>query len=1321
MKKLSFLMLFLCGISNVANAQVRIGTLDPPHSAAVLDLSVIKSNDTDVELGLLLPHVALKSVDEFQLECEECNLSAATGMLVYNTSKATEGAKGLTGQFVWNGAKWLPVGGLDSQMSIETNKDGNNKMYGIETPVPADGSITIEATIINVGCEEADGEYHFMLVSGDAILEPASSVSPNFSLTFYQNEQHRDRWAIVQVTDPCGKSALFQLVQDKAACGAITYNVTSVAYQGKQNICTGGATYVWVDGVDIEGGETDTKVESTNLGSIDYTWIYLNTIVGTGQGIAITSPGTYRVYAGIPGCGDFKEVLVGRDESGQAQPIHKLVYTNEGQICGTEPVILQVLNVLKTTIGETLPVVQYLEQVHWFRNGVEVVFTGSLDGISIETGTTDNPIAIKVSGSQWIGEWYACVTKTALLEDGVSNPDHCASQPTEKVFITYNSGGSGQNTPIQATINDVPWTASDYSTNYVICANSTVRLEITNYEQYPSSRRFYWYFNGELWGESSGEAIYVIPRDAATGVISVKLITDSEHCPLTLTTKELTVNTENEPLQPSIQWHGAANGVGYICQDAPASCYVASSQNGITYQWFKNGSTTPCFVNLKSDEDTHPDGTTDEINGTTYQYTADETMRRIYEIAEPGTYTVRYQSEGGCWSRISDPIVISRSAAASLQWYVGPTLQEYSVINGMSETWSVRVSPQADKLTWKAYYDAGSGSFVDASEYISIRTIGDGTTALISFNFPQEIVYPSHTATVYVAVTAENSCGQTTLGDDWQFTVRDGCSPITTMALNIVPSSGIVLAQTLSCSVTANGSQDHYYQAWLYLDNASTTLIPNADNGIYYDKTWKEVARAAYDNGGTPIEINLDASHKCKVYPETGIADFDDDRYVKLLMLDWTRGTDLNPDNTLVLKTFALGDHYVMVNASNGCTDKSTPAHLANFVKIHVDMNPSLVTAGQAPDIDYSLFAGQKTCFDVWQTEDTGTNSWAGERLPFNVRPNDFPISSQVDGKYSFEYQWVIGGIDAAVTKAQQTVMFALSGNTEIVNSVTKNGNNPVVNFNSNVIDKAKEKTRNNRLVVTLNAYYQGTDHQYYMIKTDIAVQDAACGCPAKVGSSTWRMFDCHNCGADRTKNPMTSSSADLRGEYYIWGYGNFPFVDRNKKQHTNTTEYLNYDVDRKAKFSGWYNVYPYKGSSDPFLKGKNWDAAPQYSPCPVGWRVATGDVWYNSVWANNSVSLANGFVNIGKYIRLPKEGYYHSSSSEVGKDGSYLANYSSPSGYRYDYWTATELDSDEARNFYSIAENSPTWGRIPKFYSEPVRCIQEGTSYSGSSSDNNP
>jgi hypothetical protein len=139
------------GVFNL-KAQVNVGSLDDPHSAAVLDLSHVSAEN----LGLLLPHVPLEDVSIFQLPELGITTSAnAEGMMVFNTKTDTKDGYG-KGVYVWYDNKWYPVS--------NTTSGGGGTTEPEPEPAPCSGT---DHTILNGAYEVVNPAVPFTLLTAD--------------------------------------------------------------------------------------------------------------------------------------------------------------------------------------------------------------------------------------------------------------------------------------------------------------------------------------------------------------------------------------------------------------------------------------------------------------------------------------------------------------------------------------------------------------------------------------------------------------------------------------------------------------------------------------------------------------------------------------------------------------------------------------------------------------------------------------------------------------------------------------------------------------------------------------------------------------------------------------------------------------------------------------------------------------------------------------------------------------------------------------------------------------------------------------------------
>jgi hypothetical protein len=274
-----------------------------------------------------------------------------------------------------------------------------------------------------------------------------------------------------------------------------------------------------------------------------------------------------------------------------------------------------------------------------------------------------------------------------------------------------------------------------------------------------------------------------------------------------------------------------------------------------------------------------------------------------------------------------------------------------------------------------------------------------------------------------------------------------------------------------------------------------------------------------------------------------------------------------------------------------------------------------------------------------------------------------------------------------------------------------------VLTFRNNVNESSSKRTAT---LYALYEYYDDPIWKKYREALTITVQDGACGCPVKVGTSSWAMLDCHNCGANRSQNPQTASYSALRGAYFMWGYGLAAWRDRNQNRHDNSSYVgpVMYKDKSPAGDITWNDYYPFDGGYP-----TTWSFP--FDPCPSGWVMGSQSFWKNvenyNTWDSNHRSR---IIDIGRYVDLPKQGYYHSSAESIRYLGKYDVAYT---GDRYDYWTNSQQSTGYGHNFYGVDVNNDdlsvdTWGNIDKFYAEPVRCVQYGnSSYGGGSQSNAP
>jgi uncharacterized protein (TIGR02145 family) len=245
-----------------------------------------------------------------------------------------------------------------------------------------------------------------------------------------------------------------------------------------------------------------------------------------------------------------------------------------------------------------------------------------------------------------------------------------------------------------------------------------------------------------------------------------------------------------------------------------------------------------------------------------------------------------------------------------------------------------------------------------------------------------------------------------------------------------------------------------------------------------------------------------------------------------------------------------------------------------------------------------------------------------------------------------------------------------------LVVSVIGNGTETaVLTLKPSVIAAATGRTRNTALKLTLYAIYK-SGNDYYKDAIVISIQDAACGCPAKMSGSSWIMAMCHAAGADYNTDPYGTAEGAY-GAYYKWG--------NKTPAATHSTRELN---QVRA------------------IKGTIWDMESQ-NPCPYGWRVATWAELSNIANTNlNARTTDSNGRQVRGYVPIRGGGYrvYALGQSYV------LGIYENDNAHT---WSANATSDDYTNNKYFYRTGDGTaGGNYTKHYGEMVRCVQEGSTY---------
>jgi uncharacterized protein (TIGR02145 family) len=353
--------------------------------------------------------------------------------------------------------------------------------------------------------------------------------------------------------------------------------------------------------------------------------------------------------------------------------------------------------------------------------------------------------------------------------------------------------------------------------------------------------------------------------------------------------------------------------------------------------------------------------------------------------------------------------------------------------------------------------------------------------------------------------------------------------------------------------------------------------------------------------------------------------------------------------------TQAVGSYTLKAVVDNSCT---TDPGVPFTVPVTVQLDPDEVGT-YSPAGTFKLSG--KNCLDVYQ------HDWpAGAACaPLSARKNDF-----AGDNYSFTYTFTANASYTDLT-------YVYADGSSIVSSVTGNGTTCTLIFKPEVKSKAFKKDKNEALKVTLHAMFK-VSGTWYKESLEISIQDCVCDCPAKISSTQWLTFQCHNLGGEDIY-AGTTVGREHHGDWYQFGAKN-PSMLNTAAHDTNNT---------------WDNTAYESGSAD-------WSAG--NNPCPSGYRLPTNDEWaavintsYNTqstqgTWSSGSFDAVRKF---GEYLILPAAGTRYGSNGALSNRGYY--------GY---YWSSSS-DSSNGYNlfFHSSGANAGNYSRDNGF---SVRCVSE-------------
>lgn len=313
---------------------------------------------------------------------------------------------------------------------------------------------------------------------------------------------------------------------------------------------------------------------------------------------------------------------------------------------------------------------------------------------------------------------------------------------------------------------------------------------------------------------------------------------------------------------------------------------------------------------------------------------------------------------------------------------------------------------------------------------------------------------------------------------------------------------------------------------------------------------------------------------------------------------------------------------YALSVTTSGCEGSAT-ANATIEVKPDTGGIPEEGTNG-----NYTLQG--KSCYDVNQADHAQCGPTSG-------RKNDFASTK------TFYYTLVH-------TTAVSDVKFYVDDNSGALKQqggYVVNDNVLTLNFKDNIEQYIVD---NGSAVITITVVYKNATGEWRKIVREVKIQDCSC-CGAYVSATVWKVFKCHNLGADENADPFILNQS-TNGNYYKWAsktvWGTAYSDEKPANWESNT-----------APSGSWSGSDGKKTAND---------------PCPTGFRVPTKTDFEGILKEadKNPQSIVGTFTNgdktnfgAGKYfgpgLLLPAAGYRTSS------DGTTTSR-----SNRGLYWTST-------------------------------------------------
>lgn len=379
-----FLIPFLLLLPTVILAQTVIGSVTPPASYSLLELST-----ATIKGGIRMPQLTTAERDNLTTPSFISD-AKAIGLTIYNIdTKCIE---------YWNTTKWVGLCSGNAEIGFKPS-DPSKPVYP-----PEGGTVGPFIPIESPPCTGKTPYNHTVITGSDFIsIDITDNNTGAFTIKMEPNSTATSRTAIVRSTNNCTgeyKEFLFTQDGDTQLCD-LTVPKPLIAVSNNGVLCKGG----------------DVFMEITNVKSgANYIWTINNIIQGQGTSFRATQSGIYKVYVGAIGCdklnansaSDNITITIG---SGTAPNNTTVLYaTNNGIICGATG---------EVTI--TAYDFSQLSELAWYKDGKKTNKKGAV-------------ITLKATDK---GDWAAVIER-----------DGCSSIPSKSITVSIDESSKPLKQPM---------------------------------------------------------------------------------------------------------------------------------------------------------------------------------------------------------------------------------------------------------------------------------------------------------------------------------------------------------------------------------------------------------------------------------------------------------------------------------------------------------------------------------------------------------------------------------------------------------------------------------------------------------------------------------------------------------------------------------------------------------------------------------------------------------------------------------------------------------------------------------------------------------